>query len=219
MKKQLFFLTLATLVLLSGCQSNTNSSSSPSPSPNTTTTAQVEVTPTPSPTVSPIEQRLDVDFRNAKWGDSIETTHKYEVEIDLQESDDQLSGTATVGGYDAYVGFMFDDGLLYKGIYAFPLDYTNAGQYIPVYNTLKDMLTKIYGTPLEDTIIPLETQDLIDMAGESKALEYGYVVYRAMWQTSTTDIMIGMMAQDYDVNLLITYTDKNYEENINNSGL
>ena len=91
MKKQLFFLTLATLVLLSGCQSNTNSSSSPSPSPNTTTTAQVEVTPTPSPTVSPIEQRLDVDFRNAKWGDSIETTHKYEVEIDLQESDDQLS--------------------------------------------------------------------------------------------------------------------------------
>lgn len=81
------------------------------------------------------------------------------------------------------------------------------------------MLIKKYGEPYEDEIISLKDQKMIDMAGPADALEYGYVVYRAQWETETTDIMLGMMAERYEVGLLISYTDKNYEEDINDTGL
>lgn len=98
-------------------------------------------------------------------------------------------------------------------------EYTNPGQYIPVYNSLKESLTKRYKEPTEDVIIPLASQSLIELAGEGQALEYGYVLYRARWETETTNITLGMVAQNYEVGLVISYKDKNYEPDINDSGL
>ncbi|MEY8352405.1 hypothetical protein AALB39_03515, partial [Lachnospiraceae bacterium 54-53] len=53
-----------------------------------------------------------------------------------------------------------------------------------------------------------------------QALEYGYVTYRATWNDyNGTNIMIGMLAQNYEVKIVVTYTDINYKEDVNDSGL
>lgn len=221
MKKYLFLVSLLGIILMSGCQGSTNAS----PQNTSAQTNQVENSPTiETPDVVPTEslvevKRDDTDFRNAKWGEDEETVKKYEAEITLTEGENQLLGETSIGGYDSYVGFLFDNNALYQGIYAFALDYSNAGQYIPTYDNLKNMLTQKYGNPYEDEIIPLAKQNQIDYAGPASALEYGYVVYRSQWETDTTNIMIGMSAENYDVKLLISYTDKNYEPDINDSGL
>lgn len=166
-------------------------------------------------------QREDADFRNAKWGDSLETVLEYETEIDLIEERDYLIGEANVGGYDAFAGYYFDNNKLYMTAYSFSqtLNYSNAGQYIPVYNSLKEGLITKYGSPTFDEIVPMESQDMIEYAGEVRALEFGYVVYMATWETETTDITIGMSAENYEINLVIIYRDKYYEPDINDSGL
>ncbi|MBC5732089.1 hypothetical protein [Pseudoflavonifractor hominis] len=221
MKKYLFLPTLAIAILMSGCQST--ASTKPENTPIQTGNIENSLTsemPVATPTEEPIEtKREDADFRNAKWGENRDTVKKYETEITLIESDEKLAGETVVGGYDSYAAYLFDDDKLYEGFYTFPLKFSNAGQYIPVYNDLKEMLTKKYGEPYEDEIIPLTEQSLIDSAGPADALHFGYVVYRAQWETKTTDIMIGMMAENFDESLLISYTDKNYEEDINDTGL
>lgn len=215
--KRLFPLIITGVVLLSGCQNKgvepveTNQLNKEN--------IIIEESSSPITTETPIEQRSNADFRNAKWGENVETVKEYELDVTLSGDEDQLSGEVNVGGYDSYVGFFFDNNKLYEGIYAFPLDYSNAGQYIPVYDDLKSMLTQKYGEPYEDEIIPLTKQSQIDYTGPAHALEYGYVVYRSQWETGTTNIMLGMSAEDYEVKLLISYTDKNYEPDINDSGL
>lgn len=221
MKKYLFLFALTIAILMSGCQST--ASTKPENTPIQTSNIENSLTsemPVATPTEEPIEtKREDADFRNAKWGEDRDTVKKYETEITLIESDEKLAGETVVGGYDSYAAYLFDDDKFYEGFYTFPLKFSNAGQYIPVYNDLKEMLIKKYGEPYEDEIISLKDQKMIDMAGPADALEYGYVVYRARWETETTDIMLGMMAERYEVGLLISYTDKNYEEDINDTGL
>lgn len=215
--KRFFALAMTGIVLLSGCQNKVVE-------PQETNKLNeekiiIEESSSPISTEIPIKQRSNVDFRNAKWGENMETVKKYELDITLSDSEDMLSGEVNVGGYESYVGFLFDDNKLYEGVYAFPLDYSNSGQYIPAYDTLKSMLTQKYGDPYEDEIIPLTKQSLIDYAGPASSLEYGYVVYRCQWETNTTNILLGMSAENYEVKLLILYTDKNYEADINDSGL
>lgn len=215
--KRIFALAITGAILLSGCQNKVVE-------PVTTNQLNeeniiIEESATPITTETLIEQRSDADFRNAKWGENMETVKEYELDATLSGDKNQLSGEVNVGGYNSYVGFFFDNNKLYEGIYAFPLDYSNAGQYIPVYDDLKSMLTQKYGEPYEDEIIPLANQSQIDYAGPSRSLEYGYVVYRSQWETDTTNILLGMSAENYEVKLLILYTDKNYEADINDSGL
>lgn len=221
MKKYLFLFALTIAILMSGCQST--ASTKPENTPIQTSNIENSLTsemPVATPTEESIEtKREDADFRNAKWGENRDTVKKHETEITLIESDEKLAGETVVGGYDSYVAYLFDDDKLYEGFYTFALKFSNAGQYIPVYNDLKEMLIKKYGEPYEDEIIPLTEQSLIDSAGPADALHFGYVVYRAQWETETTDIMIGMMAENFDESLFISYTDKNYEEDINDTGL
>ena len=60
---------------------------------------------------------------------------------------------------------------------------------------------------------------MIDTAGESKALKYGYVVYRTRWTTDNSDIILGMISKNYDPAIIIKYDDVNYAFNANTDGL
>lgn len=166
-----------------------------------------------------VETRENTDFRQAVWGDGKDLVVKYEGD-DYQDQDDTYLYERVVAGYNAYVFFAFeDDGRLHSGGYTFTDTYSGGAQYITQYNIIKTSLTEKYGTPCEDEILPLEDQDLVDMAGESKALEYGYVAYRTRWTTDNSDIMLGMISENYDPAIIIKYNDVNYAFNANTDGL
>ena len=166
-----------------------------------------------------VTQRKNTDFRDIIWGDDIDTLIQYEGD-DYDLSDNIYTYERKVAGYDAYTFFTVgDDEKIHSAGYSFMNTYTVGSQYISQYNILKKSLTEKYGEPYEDEIIPLETQSLIDTAGESKALEYGYVVYRSRWKTNTSEIMLGMMSENYNIGLIIQYNDINYEFKANTDGL
>lgn len=226
MKRIVAILTLSTVFILSGCNNQTQDLPEVSKahvrvtSTVATVTRPAESENIPETTEEAIEQREGATFRNAIWGDDIDTVKKYETEITLKKLDNSLIGETAINGYDAIACYYFNDNKLYEGVYDFsPLKYSSGGQFITAYNSLKNTLTKKYGDPYEDEIFNNETQSLIEHAGPSSALKYGYVTYRAQWKTDDSKILIGMMAIDYEIGLVIYYTDINYEPDINDSGL
>lgn len=169
------------------------------------------------------KQRQNQDFRESAWGDDAKTVAKYEGK-DFEKTNEGSNFCYVyereVAGYDAYAIYNFEkDNKLHSAGYNFMNTYTVGKQYILQYNQIKESLIEKYGTPYEDEILPLVDQDTIDMAGESDALEYGYVAYRCQWNTGSSDIMLGMMSQNYDIKIVITYKDKNYQFENNTDGL
>lgn len=163
--------------------------------------------------------RENTDFRQAVWGDDKDLVVKYEGD-DYQNQDNTYLYERVVAGYNAYAFFAFgDDDRLHSGGYTFTDTYSGGAQYISQYNTIKKSLTEKYGIPYEDEILPLEEQDLVDMAGESKALEYGYVVYRTRWTTDNSEIMLGMISENYNPAIIIKYDDANYTFKADTDGL
>lgn len=220
MKKKILVLGVILAIGVSGCGSKKVAETDMSKETVQEVSLSIAETTTEAETTAEAK-REDTNFRNACWGDDIETVKKYETEKLEGDEDNALLYSAKVSNYDSHVMYYFDNsGKLYQGIYGFKDKYTNAGQYIPQYQSLRDSLKEKYGEPNEDTIIPLTNQSLIDTAGDAHALEYGYVVYRATWNDyNGSKITIGMQAQNYEVQIVIIYTDVNYKEDVNNSGL
>jgi len=87
---------------------------------------------------------------------------------------------------------------------------------------IKNRTLDIYKESLYSNMLlelALDDQDTIDYAGESDALHYGMVQYYSMWETDSSYINLGLSAENYEEKLIITYEDKNYEENLDDSGL
>lgn len=179
----------------------------------------ISTTATTTTTTEPETEKRDCTFRNTVWGDSIEEVKKLENETLKYEADDYISYEGRILGYKSDIFYNFSEKSLVSGGYYIGHAFTSAGMYISAYNALKDELYNKYGESIEDEIIPLEQDSLIEYAGASKALEYGYVVYRARWETESTDIMLGMMSENYNVYILLSYTDKNYEDTSKSDGI
>lgn len=228
MKRIVAILTLSTIFILSGCNNQTQDLPEVSKahvrvtSTVATVTRPAESENIPETTEEAIEQREGATFRNAIWGDDIDTVKKYETEIALHTlGDDSLCGNTKVDKYnDVNVYYNFDNnGRLYSGLYGFNLNYSAGGKYIETYENLKNTIIKLYGEPIVDGIAKYKSQDLIDGFGPEYSLENGWVAYRTEWIMDNTKISMGMSSENNEIMLGILYADLNYEPDINDSGL
>ena len=214
MKKIVAILTLSTVLALAGCNNQTQDLPEVSK-------AHVRVTSTVATVTRPEETESEsIPETTEEVIEQRDTVKKSETDINLESLDDgSLFGNVRVNGYKAFAFYHFNDNKLHDGLYLFDLGYTSGGQFISTYNSLKESLTKKYGNPTHDKIIPYQKESLIEHAGSSKALEYGYVSYAASWETDDTLIILGLSSQNYEIGLTLQYLDKNYEPDINDSGL
>lgn len=218
-KKQLLLFISFALILSSGCQSDTNPISSFSPS-NNAATAQVETTLIPSPTVSPIEQRADADFRNAKWGDDLETVKKYSLESSwIDETENIIVSEASVLSKDAQIGYTFDNNILYQGVILFCIDHANTNLYIDDFNQIKTSLTEKYGTPKMDKEVWKDDLYKGDTDDYGIAIACGHLQYINIWETENTEIILALLGDNYEISLGITYTDSNHVDQVDTTGI
>lgn len=214
MKKLIQFVLIISLAfIISACEKQSVDTSNTKSTNNTTTSIQTTTT-TESKTI-----KRNYTFRNTVWGDSVDVVKSSEGEKLLGDDENGLTYEGDIMGYDCSIVYQFNKNRLYSGGYYINNIYSSAGQYISAYEAIKKELYKKYGDSTEDEIIKLETDSLIEMAGDSRALEYGYVAYRAKWSTKTTNIILGMMAENYDISIVLTYTDKNYEDTDSADGI
>lgn len=164
--------------------------------------------------IKPLE-RDNPDFRNTCWGDDIETVKQYESSKLVDSDDDSLTYETTVNGYNVYLLYFFDDNKLFRTGYVLEDNYS-AGQYISIMESFRDDIEEKYGLPLEDSgMIKFEKDSLIEMAGEARALELGYIGYAYEWNTDSTKILLGCTSSNYEVQFTLGYQDMNYHETSN----
>ena len=144
MKKKLFLMGVLCLGL-SGCNSAQSSANNDVETTTVAETTATEATKEPeTETQEIIEKQVNATFRNAVWGNDIETAKKYETEIELEEVDGSLMGEAKIAGLDSYVIYMFDsNGKLYQGLYGIKTkEGVGEGIYISDFNNLKEKITE-----------------------------------------------------------------------------
>lgn len=126
----------------------------------------------------------------------------------------------TVAGQKAVLLLLLDDtDRLYRAIYNFNEKHTSGAYYISNYNTIKEAIVAKYGAPVEDEIVPITSQSLVDAVDEITALEMGYTMYYAIWETERTTITLVMSADNYEIKTNINYSDNSYEKQPNTEGL
>ena len=75
----------------------------------------------------------------------------------------------------------------------------------------------IFAEPDKDEILKYSSS--ADYTDEGQALELGFTGYIAIWKTDTTEIMLGLMSENYEITMLLMYNDINHEEVHNTEGL
>ena len=148
------------------------------------------------------------DFRNVRWGMSIEEVKKAETSKMVDESDTILIYESSLAGLDVYVGYVFTSGILVRGKYISVEKHSNRNDYINDYNSLKDLLTKKYGETTENHVYWLNDLYRDDYSEWGFAVSLGHLKYFDSWETGRTDITAALTGENYDISLGIEYGSK-----------
>lgn len=153
-------------------------------------------------------------FRNTDWGDSKWAVIKSEKGLPRRFSGDYLLYKGKINEMNCSIIYRFDEEKLCSAEYYISKVYTGtrkAENYISAYDQIAQKLYDKYGDAVEDDIIELDGYE--EVFDDSTNLLYDGIAYRAKWETDTTDIMLGMIGENFDITISLTYTQKGYESN------
>ncbi|WP_313180659.1 hypothetical protein [Lacrimispora sp.] len=221
MKKQILILCVVLVIGVTGCGSKKVAETELSKE-TVQQSSSIEETTEAATTAEELVKRENTNFRNTCWGDDIETVKKYETDISwTAEADNAIIGQSKskVLNMNADIGFTFGDGKLYQGAIMFNDEHTNENLYIDDFNTIKNALKEKYGEPTEDKQVWKSDLYKGDVGRYGKAISYGHLQYLTIWENEDTRIVLGLIGDNYKINLGIVYGDVNHKEEVNNSGL
>lgn len=170
-----------------------------------------------------VSDRSKADFRNACWGDDMQTVKNYE---ELDENDSQsetgwlLYNNGKIYGHNAYVGYAFNEkGKLYLGLYSLSDSHTDYNEYITEFNDLKKALTKKYGKPdfYKKNIVEPELYPYANTDGD--ALNLGYLQYWATWNLDGTTLDLYTDSDNFDISVCVRYKSTKVSDTEDSSGL
>ena len=155
---------------------------------------------------------IEPDFRTVRWGMTEEEVKN--LEGNLPDYSGELDGrNAWYIGYDTnlmgnsvIVAYYFGTNGLYEARYIWSESHSNENLYISDYNSVKNELTKKYGSPWwdqENWDTSSHESYYSDKKGE--ALSFGYLTYETCYDTSRTDITMQMYADNYDISFIVYY--------------
>ena len=155
----------------------------------------------------PKKERL-YDFRKTTWGMGKIQVKKTEKGKIVKEDEDLLAYQGTVGGFDCLILYIFAEGKLVRAKYVFTETHSNQNDYISDFNTLKEILTKKYGKPDDDSHIWKNDLYKDDYQEWGLAISIGHLVYQAIWEISETKIFLTLSGENYKIWLEIEYQSK-----------
>lgn len=153
------------------------------------------------------------DFRKTSWGMSVAQVKASENRVPLDEDSDATYDKTivykeSVAGLDATAGYQFISNKLVRGGYVINELYVNKNQHIRDYTKIKEILTRKYGAPSIDRIVWINDLFKDDPQDYGTAVSAGHLLYLSTWQTPSTEILVTLSGKNFDVALVVVYTDK-----------
>lgn len=183
--------------------------------------AQTTQPPSPDPTIKPVESEKTTqrestgayDFRETTWGMSRNEVVASEGEDPLKEGDN-IEGlhyivytTTLLGGtitHEVFIIYYFIEDQLFGGRYNILTKHSNNNDYLVDFDALKNIITKKYGTPEEETVWK-DDSNKDDKDRWGMAVKTGDLEKYAAWETPTTEITLQLKGDNYKINFAIRY--------------
>jgi hypothetical protein len=147
-------------------------------------------------------------FRKATWGMSKAQVKATESGKIYKEDDERLCYQGTVGEKDTLIMFVFAEGELVRGRYAFLTQHTNKNAYIDDFKELKGTLTEKYGQPSKDNVIWGNDLYKDEPSEWGTAVSIGHLSYFTSWDVGDTEIILGLYGDNFQIHMLIEYSSK-----------
>ncbi len=154
------------------------------------------------------EDKDKFDFRKTTWGMSKEQVKLSEDIKPVFEEKDTLMYETEVLHMKCYIAYKFIDNILAAAVYSFIDEHSNENDYISDYSNVKDALQKKYGTP-KSTDINWRNDLYADEPEQyGFAVSIGHLVYWSKWETDSTDIILSLNGENYEISHSAFYNSK-----------
>lgn len=161
--------------------------------------------------ISTTHAENNYDFRNVKWGMTLEETINSESLPIVSNENNQLFYQTSILNKDCYLFYYCqNNNTLNCAGYFFDIKHTNPNDYIEDYLKIQNSLCSKYGEPITNKIIWKNNFYRDNQQVWGLAISMGHLNYQSTWETETTKILLNLYGDNYQNNLAITYSDKNY---------
>lgn len=150
------------------------------------------------------------DFRNTKWGMTINEVLISESVETVSNENNQLWYLTSVLNKECGLFYDFQNNKLNSAGYFFDIKHTNPNSYIEDYFTIQDSLISKYKEPITNKTIWKNNLYRNNQQFWGLAISIGHLTYQSTWETETTKIRLSLTGDNYQIQLMIKYFDKNY---------
>jgi hypothetical protein len=154
-------------------------------------------------------------IRNANWGWSKDSVKKSEKLKLIAESKDALIYSGTLANKEFDINYQFIKNKLTEVYYMYSETHVNSNNYIYSYDYLKEILIKKYDQPLTNDVIWKNDLYKDDKDGWGIACSAGHVVFKTIWETDDTTIILICTGENFKTNLAIVYKSRKFQDQIN----
>ena len=154
------------------------------------------------------EDKNKFDFRKTTWGMSKEQVKLSEDIKPVAEEKDLLMYETEVLHMKCYIAYKFVGNILATVIYKFIDRHSNENDYISDYSNVKVALNKKYGTPEFDDINWKNDLFADEPSRYGFAVSLGHLVYQSKWETDSTDIILSLDGENYEIDHAALYYSK-----------
>lgn len=160
------------------------------------------------------------DFRNTRWGMSMEEVLKSEAElIPYSANETTILYKSTLLNRDIVFGCDFENNELVSCTYILTEKHSNTNLYYRDYEYFAESYIEKYGEPTANSEIWFNSLFKDDLENIGLAISAGHAVFGKVWETETTKITLLISGDNYQINLLVLYRPINYEAKKDASGI
>ena len=145
-------------------------------------------------------------FRNTCWGMTRKRVKQAETNELFHEEDHYLLYKGKIPDLDCYIVYCLVEDRLVRARYVISEEHSDRNDYIADYEKIKEALTAKYKNPADDQVVwraDLYKEDSDDW-GISVSL--GHLVFGCDWSTNSTDILLMLCGENYEVSFVVDYT-------------
>lgn len=158
-------------------------------------------------------------FRKARWGMTKQQVIASEGEKPDYHKDHMMVFKDTLLGFPVLTVYLFDNGKLYSGKYAFTQKHTNKIIFIEDYEKVKGALVKKYGNPGNDN--KFWRNDLFKDEPQrwGMAIAIGHLVLETTWKREDVKILLQLSGDNYKILFILQYNDPKFRPTEKNSDM
>lgn len=150
------------------------------------------------------------DFRNTKWGMSMQQVKRQEEAELVSENETILGYRATLNGLDCLIGYIFAQGKLVRATYLIDAEHSNKNDHIKDYSGLKSLLVQKYGSPSEDEVVWRDDLYRDTSSDWGMAISVGHLIFYSKWETRTSTVFLGLSGENFEIKHAVEYKSKQF---------